>query len=234
MWLGVAVAVARWLEAPARVATDGASAANPAADPTADPPADPTADPTADPAADPTDGATDGASDGAPIDARIGRPPRVWWRYTLVGAACVMLLPNIWSPDMHDPARSPEFFTDGLYHRYLQPGETIVFIHPGKGDEMLAQADAHFSFRLAQGHTGIAPPQFRGTPGFEQIDTGNPAGLTPTVLSEFLALHHVTAVVVQDSVAGQWRELLTGTLRVQPVSVGGVDVYHAPPGQLGF
>lgn len=198
MWLGIAVAVARWLDAPARRA--------------------------------PTEQA-----EGSPSPVDLAVPgPRVWWRFGLVAIAGVMLLPNIALPSLHGAAGSPAFFTQGLYHRYLQPGETIVFIHPGKGDEMLAQVDAHFSFKLAQGHTGIAPPPFRGSPGFSQIDKGIPTGLTPTVLSEFLNLHRVTAVVVQDSVAGLWRPLLTGTLRVQPVAVGGVEVYQAPPGQLGF
>ncbi len=164
----------------------------------------------------------------------VGSGPRIPWRWAPVGAAAVLLLPNIFLPNIHGTAEAPSFFADGLYRQYLQANETVLILHPGKGQEMLWQADANFWFAMAQGRAGSEPPAFRTDASWLAIRSGNPGYMVPSAFRTFLLDHNVQAVIVDDSVLGRWRYTLTKGLRVAPVSVEGVEIYRPPSGQSSF
>ncbi len=156
------------------------------------------------------------------------------WRWWAAGAAAALLLPNVFAPGLHGAAAAPAFFSRGLYRHYLHPGQTIVVVHPEKGQEMLWQAQAGFAFSIAQGYTGPEPESFRHDPFFRSLRDGRPQDLFPSDVRNFVTSHGVTAVVVDDRVARAWREVLVEGLLVDPVRVGGVELYRPRAGQTSF
>jgi hypothetical protein len=151
---------------------------------------------------------------------------RPWKRIGVVALGAVMLLPNIAATDVHTPLRTPAFFTSGSYRRYIPEDHTILYIHSDKGAEMLAQLEAHFWFRLAQGHTGPTPASFQSEAGYHAIDTASPSGLTYLTLRAYIRDHNVSTVIVEDGLAGQWAPVIKAATQVTPIATGGVQVYQ--------
>ncbi|MEP7059600.1 MAG: hypothetical protein ABI828_02610 [Actinomycetota bacterium] len=158
----------------------------------------------------------------------IDAAERPWRRLSVGAVAGIMLLPNIAATDVHTPLRVPTFFTGGDYRRYVPEDHTILYIHADKGGEMLAQIEAHFWFRLAQGHTGPTPRVFQRTAGYHAIDSGNPEGLPPSTLGAFIRDHNVSTVIVEDDLARLWAPVVGNATHVSPVATGGVQVYALP------
>lgn len=159
----------------------------------------------------------------------MDRTEHPWRRVGVVALGAVMLLPNIALPAVHTPLEVPAFFSDPQdYRRYIPEDHTIAYVHSDKGGEMLAQIQAHFWFRLAQGHTGPTPVAFRGL-AYHAIDSGDPTGLTPPVLRAFLLSHKVSTVVLADGLAGSWDQILHAATGANPVAIGGVHVYAMGP-----
>ncbi|MEA2521097.1 MAG: hypothetical protein QOI81_743 [Actinomycetota bacterium] len=153
-----------------------------------------------------------------------------WGRVGVAALAGVMLLPNIAGEDVHTPLQVPAFFTNGGYRHFIPEDHTILYIHSDKGGEMLAQVEAHFWFRLAQGHTGPTPRVFQRTAGYHAIDSGYPTDLSPSTVATFIRTHHVTTVVVQDGLARLWAPVLGAATHVVPIATGGVQVYEVRSG----
>jgi hypothetical protein len=152
-----------------------------------------------------------------------------WRRMGVVGLGAVMLLPNVAATDVHTPLEVPTFFSQAQYRSYVPEDHTILYIHPDKGGEMLAQLESHFWFRLAQGHTGPTPVSFQREPGYRAISSANPSGLTYLVLRSYIREHNVAAVIVADAVAGRWASVIGSATHVTPIATGGVQVYRLAP-----
>jgi hypothetical protein len=169
----------------------------------------------------------------------MDRAKRPLLRAGVVGLGAIMLLPNISSADVHTPLQVPAFFTAGDYRRYIPQGQTILYIHSDKGDEMLAQVESQFWFSLAQGHMGPAPAVFREDPGFGAIDSADVSGLDYRILRGYIREHHIGTVVIGDDLAARWDPVVGRATGVGAATVGGVQVYSLPspvvsPGSGGF
>ena len=149
--------------------------------------------------------------------------------------------------------KMPQFFSRGLYRHYLRPDENVLILPYGKnGDSMLWQAHTSMDFRMAEGWTGLVPPEFLRWPILNTFYSGNLMPDWQTQFKAFLAAHDVEAVVISDragdfsqrlladalsaalreftsarSANGPWEELLS-TLGVQPIRVGGITLYKVP------
>ncbi|HYA51735.1 MAG TPA: hypothetical protein VEG33_11240 [Streptosporangiaceae bacterium] len=100
----------------------------------------------------------------------LARPRRPALRSALAAAAALVILPNfpgdVWASRVPVPA----FLTQGIYHRYLRPGEIVWIVDPHHDRQMIWQARTGFSFRLAGGFFGVTPlrparPAGRGPAG---------------------------------------------------------------------
>jgi hypothetical protein len=81
--------------------------------------------------------------------------------YVLPILAVVAIVPAFWSSFVPAHPRELAFFTDRLYKQCLAPGDTVV-VYGDPGNALIWQAQAGFSFNLAQ--NGLQPFQKYGTP----------------------------------------------------------------------
>ena len=143
----------------------------------------------------------------------------------VAGLSAVLLLPNVGLPTWNGPVHVPAFFSQGLYQRYLHPGELVVVIPFRGGTSMLWQAEADMSFRMPFGYVGPKPVGFVPSLATKELSTNRPGAVDPSLLAAYLHSHHVEAVLVKSDVAPAWRPLLSA-LHVTPVSVGGLELYR--------
>ena len=100
------------------------------------------------------------------ISSRSAGPKRIRWGVALL--VPVFLFPN-YSPNYLDSTeRLPRFFSSGLYHQWVRPGENVLLV-PAQNrgdfilpDAMVIQAETGFSFRMLVGYTGPLPPSTVG------------------------------------------------------------------------
>jgi hypothetical protein len=147
------------------------------------------------------------------------------WRWGLALLAMAFIVPDLGNPAWDTPIHDPAFFAGGTYRRYLQPADNVLTI-PAWGPNERWQADAGFSFKLADGYAGNPfPRSYTRYSTWNTLLTGQlPAGYAGA-LRRFVAAKHVTAIVVDATVPGPWAQLF-GTLGVRPVSTGGVLLYR--------
>jgi len=147
------------------------------------------------------------------------------WRWGLALLAVALILPDLGNVAWNTPIRDPAFFADGAYRSYLKPSEHVLTI-PAWGPNGRWQADTDFYFTLADGYGGNPfPPSYTRFATWSTLLTGQ---LTPGwrgALRRFVAAKGVTAIAVDETVPGPWKELF-GSLGVRPVSVGGVLLYR--------
>ena len=125
----------------------------------------------------------------------------------------------------------PAFITDGLYRRYLRPGETVVIVTYRGNAGMLFQADADFYFRIAGGfiNDSLTTRQDALPAAGRSAQPGDPSpdkavqGLRPLGGDR---RHHRRAGLGRAVDADRLRQAgLHGT------SVGGVTIYPTGDGQ---
>jgi len=159
---------------------------------------------------------------------------RRWWRYCLVVLAGLLLFPNIWMPGLNTSAAAPAFFVDGTYRTYLTRNSTVLLVNGGKGEEMRWQELTNFWFAMPQAHFGSTPAEFANDPAYGHIRHFRAHGVRPEDLLAFVRAHQVTAVVVGGDVAAEWKSVVSQALGVEPLSVGGIDLYRPAGGASGF
>jgi hypothetical protein len=153
-------------------------------------------------------------------------------KWILTPLAILLLLPNWRGPFYNSPVNVPQFFRDGVYRRYLTPGEnTIVIPYGDHGHSMLWQEETGMYFRMAGGYVTVRPPvAFRTWPIlptlYGSISDPDPEG----DLKAFVGANGVGAIIVADS-SGQFVALFS-FLDPNPVHVGGVTVFRVPPDVL--
>ena len=122
----------------------------------------------------------------------------------------------------------PAFITDGLYRRYLKPGETVVVLSRRGNAGMLFQADTDFYFRNAGGFINAS------------LNGGNAVPLPVALLSDpspakerdfFRYVHEagVGAVIVERAWSEKWMYVF-GNLGLRGTTAGGVTVYYTSSG----
>jgi hypothetical protein len=126
-------------------------------------------------------------------------------------------------PTMHAADQLPAFITDGLYRKYLTPGETVAIVSYRGNAGMLFQADAGFYFRIAGGFLNDSLSRQDGLPA----QVGNLAAPTKAREQQFERYIHTSglgAVIVEQAWAQPWMTIF-GKLGLRGRSVGGVTIY---------
>lgn len=122
------------------------------------------------------------------------------------------------------------FFTNGLYRRYLRPGEVVLPIPFGyNGASLLWQAQAHGYFRLASGWFGAWPHDYFYDSVVQEMIGALPYTDPVAGMRSFFRRHDVGMVVIQDGLGGPWTALMA-QLGLRTVPVGGVVIYRVLAG----
>jgi hypothetical protein len=124
---------------------------------------------------------------------------------------------------IHPVNRLPPFLTDGMYQRYLTPGEIVVVVTARGNAGMLFQADAGFYFRIAGGfiNTSLTPQDALPQPVAQLTHE------TPGRVREFRAYVKsagVGAILVENAWAEPWTRVFR-RMGMHGTSAGGVTVY---------
>lgn len=176
-------------------------------------------------------------------------------RLVAAAAVIVSVLPNLSARFWTVRVDTPRFFRDGIYKRYLAPGENVVILPYGHwGDSDIWLASTRMYFRMAGGYLSLvpaAPPAFAQYPIISSLDNLADMPGADQQLKAFLAQKDVGAVIVADQGSHLWlpapgdgpvalerkplsaadkrvvRRLFSG-LGVPPIKVGGVTLYRVP------
>jgi hypothetical protein len=167
----------------------------------------------------------------------LARPRRAVLRWALAAAAALLILPNfpanVWASRVPVPA----FLTQGVYHRYLRPGEIVWIVDPHHDRQMIWQARTGFSFRLAGGFFGVTPSGLPSPPSAAMqahLGAGAITGASVADIRAFLAGHRVGAVLMAEQPRGSdARRVLAAATGVAGVRSGRVIVFQLPAAPTG-
>jgi hypothetical protein len=138
----------------------------------------------------------------------------------IIGAAAFILffLPNPSAAFWTRPIAVPAFFAQGLYRKYIAPGDTVLILPYGvKGESDVWQGMSGMYFTIAGGYVSIMPVvpseymrYLSAVREFYKLDLiPNSEEVTKT----FLAQKNVRAVIVTDEGDQEWHNVLDGRLR---------------------
>jgi hypothetical protein len=165
--------------------------------------------------------------------ARAGR-----WALALVAVAAIFAdlptfaevvvppPPRQWTPAIPSlqPANAlPAFFGDGLYRRYLTPGEIVVIVSHRGNAGMLFQAATGFYFRIDGGFINASLSRVDALPP----TVAAVSDLTPAnklAFEEYVQGSGVGAIIVERAWSEEWMYNF-GDLGLKGVTVGGVTIY---------
>jgi hypothetical protein len=151
-------------------------------------------------------------------------------RAILVSVAVFVLVPNVaLSRAWYEHPARPAFFTSGAFKRCFTARDNILMLpSPGRRSAaMLWQAEAMYSFRMADGWITAVPP--RTIPRHKTMTrffTGRKS-LTAGQLAEWARADGVTLIAVDSAHEPQWRHLLARV--AHPQEIGGVYLYRLEP-----
>jgi hypothetical protein len=122
---------------------------------------------------------------------------------------------------------TPKFFADGLYRRFLRPGENVLVIPYGwNGPSTLWQAESEMYFRMPGAYVGPTPLEdFRKWPVSLTLTNSIPVPDAANQLRAFVATYGIDAILVANG-ATQVGRALPASLGLRPVEAGGVLLYH--------
>ena len=161
---------------------------------------------------------------------RAQETPR-WAVWTLVPLAVVFLVPNLGLAGWKSNLDTPALFTQGLYTRYIAPGENTLVIPYGPiGNSMLWQAQTGMYFRMAEGYLGpIIPEEFKRWPVVKGFYARSFTADDQRELGAFLRAHHVRTIIVAERALGTWPQVFAA-IDAEPIRAGGVLLYKMPSG----
>jgi hypothetical protein len=167
----------------------------------------------------------------------LARPRRLVLRAALAAAAALVILPNFPGDVWASRVPVPGFLTQGVYHRYLRPGEIVWIVDPHHDRQMIWQARTGFSFRLAGGFFGVTPSGLPSPPSAAMqahLGTGAITGASVADIRAFLAGHRVGAVLMAEQPRGSdARRVLAAATGVAGVRSGRVIVFQLPAAPTG-
>jgi hypothetical protein len=142
--------------------------------------------------------------------------------------------PRHWTPaipSLQPTNAPPAFFSDGLYRRYLTPGEIVVIVSHRGNAGMLFQAETGFYFRIDGGFINASLSRVDALP----LPVAALSDLTPANKLGFEAYIQdsgVGAIIVERAWSEEWMYNF-GQLGLKSTTVGGVTIYDtknvAPP-----
>ena len=176
--------------------------------------------------------------------ARAGR-----WALALVAVAAIFAdlptfaevvvppPPKNWTPAIPSlqPVNAlPGFFSEGLYRRYLAPGEIVVVVSHRGNAAMLFQADTDFYFRIDGGFINASLSRVDALPppvaAISQLTPAN-----KLAFEEYIQDSGVGAIIVERAWSEEWMYHFAD-LGLKAVTVGGVTIYDTsslrPPTDL--
>ena len=135
--------------------------------------------------------------------------------------------PKNWTPAIPSlqPANAlPAFFSQGLYRRYLTPGEIVVVVSHRGNAAMLFQASTGFYFRIDGGFINSS---------LSRVDALPPPVAAVSVLTpasklgfeEYIQDSGVSAIIVERAWSEEWMYNFAD-LGLKGVTVGGVTIYN--------
>jgi hypothetical protein len=132
----------------------------------------------------------------------------------------------------HLPQTAPTFFSSGASRDVLRPDEVVFAIPDLKGQELLWQDAADFSFRLAQGYVGPIPMRYADESLNKGLQTSRlRAGLIPgPMFADWLNERQVSAIVLPTSSTDQLAPFLRSVGGELAYEGGGVSVWRSPSG----
>jgi hypothetical protein len=138
------------------------------------------------------------------------------------------LLPSGFHPPatMHPAAQLPPFLTDGLYRRYLHPGEIVAVVTYRGNAGMLFQADAGFYFRIAGGYINASLTPVNAVP-HPVAGLARPSRAAVQIFDRYARASGLGAIIVEQAWAEPWMDL--GKIGMHGFSVGGVTIYPVAP-----
>ncbi|HEX9042777.1 MAG TPA: hypothetical protein VF838_17475, partial [Trebonia sp.] len=135
--------------------------------------------------------------------------------------------PRNWTPAIPSlqPVNAlPAFFSDGLYKRYLTPGEIVVIVSHRGNAGMLFQADTGFYFRIDGGFINASLSQVDALP----LPVAAVSVLTPANklgFEQYVQDSGVGAIIVERAWSEEWMYNFAD-LGLKGVNVGGVTIYY--------
>ena len=142
--------------------------------------------------------------------------------------AVIPVPPGIKAPATARPVNQlPAFITQGLYRRYLHPGEIVVVFTARGNAGMLFQAAANFYFRIAGGYINASLTPVDAVP-HQLTLVAHPSKGADRVFEAYLRSAGVGAILVEQAWEFPWIHNLN-SLGLHGTSVGGVIVYPVAP-----
>ena len=126
----------------------------------------------------------------------------------------------------------PPFITDGLYRRYLRPGETVVIVTHRGNAGMLFQADADFYFRIAGGFINSSLTRQDALP-IQVALLSHATTARVRGFREYVRQAGIGAVIVEQAWAEPWMSVFA-RIGLHGTSVGGVTVYTTGADEIRF
>jgi hypothetical protein len=126
----------------------------------------------------------------------------------------------------HPVNELPPFVTDGMYRKYLRPGEIVVIL-TGRGNAgMLFQAAAGFYFRIAGGYINASLTPVNALP--HQVTLlAQPSKAAVRMFDDYARSSGLGAIVVEQAWEEPWMDL--SKLGMHGTSAGGVTIYPMGP-----
>jgi hypothetical protein len=121
----------------------------------------------------------------------------------------------------------PPFIANGLYKKYLTPGETVVVISHRGNAGMLFQAQADFYFRIAGGFINASLTPVDALPPPVAL-LSDPTKARVKGFEAYLKSSGVGAIIVERAWSEHWMYVF-GDLGMGATTVGGVTIFRTAP-----
>ncbi|HVA39936.1 MAG TPA: hypothetical protein VNF49_04685, partial [Candidatus Binataceae bacterium] len=164
----------------------------------------------------------------------------LYTKCTAMALAIVFAMPSLSTALWNSADDTPAFFLNGMYRRYLRPGENTVVVPYGwLGNCMTWQAHSDMYFHMAEAWAGMPPHQFERWPAMIALYNGNYLPEPELQLKAFLAAHQVSAVLVDERSSSspdvkqrQDYATVVAALGPAPMKAGGVLIYRLTSADL--
>ena len=127
-------------------------------------------------------------------------------------------------PTMHPVNPLPAFLTDGLYRKYLTPGEIVVVVTRRSNAGMVFQAEADFYFRIDGGYINQSLTPVNAVPHAITL-AAHPSAVADKTFEDYLRSSGVGAIIVEHAWELPWMNDFSSVFHMRGTSVGGVTVY---------
>ena len=131
-------------------------------------------------------------------------------------------------PTMHPQNPLPAFLTDGLYRKYLTPGEIVVVVTRRSNAGMVFQAAADFYFRIDGGYINQSLTPVNAVPHAITL-AAHPSPAADRIFDDYLRSSGVGAIIVEHAWALPWMSDFSSEFHMHGTSVGGVTIYPIAP-----